>query len=125
MHHRDVADKYAVFDGQVAVLHVDGVAVILLGFDRAVAGDGDLRLNADELISLVGIAPDLFSVVDFLPVQIQRDVLDDCQHGVLNDIRQQRDGAAAARRVDGILKGRIPDIVDLSDVLLVRQGRRR
>ena len=88
LNHADVTVKGAVFDGQVALHHVDGVAVVLLGIYGAVASDGHLGTICDGQDGVGFFAPDVLRVLDSLAVQIQRDVLVDGQLGVLLNIRQ-------------------------------------
>ena len=54
----NVADKRTILDGQVAVHHVDGIAVVLLGRDGAVTGDGHLGATLDGQDGVGIIAPD-------------------------------------------------------------------
>ena len=115
----DVADKRTILDGQAAVNNIEGIAVVLLGLDGAVTGDGHLSaaLNGDQ--RNICVAPDVHGVVDLLAVQIQRDVLLDHQAAVLLDVGQQLHGAVLGSSLDGSFQRGVLHVVDFSDLLLL------
>ena len=117
MDNTNVADKRTILDGQVAVHHVDGIAVVLLGRDGAVTGDGHLGATLDGQDGVGIIAPDLHRVLDGLAVQAQRDALVDGQLGVLLDVSQQGHGLAVLRRRDSCLQGLVLGGADLGNIL--------
>ena len=131
----DIANVIASVDSQLGVLdiicvigiHIQCKAVIYFRLECAAAssiinGQVAIVTHRDQRPCTYALIPNIRSIADGLAIQVKRDglVFDDQRFSKVN-IAQQRDGGAAARRVDGSLKGRIFSTVDLSDFPLVRQ----
>ena len=113
----DVADKGAIFNGEFRlVLHIDCIAVIFLGFECAVASNGQIAAGADGKQRPISRAlfPQVICVADGLAIQVELDGL--CNNDSFRDVNilQQLHFAAYG---NSLLQRQIVLSVDGSDSL--------
>ena len=117
IHGMDVADKGAIFNGEFRlVLHIDCIAVIFLGFECAVASNGQIAAGADgkQRPIIRALFPQVICVADGLAIQVELDSL--CNNDSFRDVNilQQFHFAAYG---NSLLQRQIVLSVDGSDSL--------